>query len=117
MDELDWYAISPKMENMEMDYLRDLGIEPNFADVSRHVEDLCEPLSEWIGEQEWASDKLFELEDDNEQLESQVSNLEDKLDSLDTYARRMRRELDKMDFKGKGEIEAILDDIEDELEL
>ena len=111
MDELDWDAISPKMENMEMDYLRSLGIEPNFADVSRHVEGLCEPLSEW------ASDRLSELEDDNNELEVQVNDLEDKLDSLDTYARRLRRQLDKMDFEGKGEVEAILSDIDDELEL
>jgi len=115
MDELNWDTISPKMENMEMDYLRGLGIEPNFADVSRHVEDLCEPLSEWIGEQEWASDKLFELEDDNEQLEAQVGELECKLEEIRSYIKRMRKQLDGMEFEDKGEIEAILSDIEWEL--
>ena len=102
-----------KAEMQEMDFLRGLGIEPNFADVSRHMEEVLDPFLE----REDLRDEIDGLEYDNEELESRVSDLEDKLDSLDTYARRMRRELDKMDFVGKGEIEAILEDIEGELEL
>ena len=100
-----------KAEMQEMDFLRDLGIEPNFADVSRHMEEVLDPFLE----REDLQDEIDSLEYDNEELESRVSDLEDKLDSLDTYARRMRKELDKLDFEGKGEIEAILSDIEGEL--
>ena len=102
-----------KAEMQEMDFLRGLGIDPNFADVSRHMEEVLDPFLE----QEDLQDEINSLEYDNEELESRVSDLEDKLDSLDTYARRMRKELEKLDFEGKGEIEAILEDIEGELEL
>ena len=112
MDELDWDTISPKMENMEMDYLRSLGIEPNFADVSRHVEELFEPIFGLTDEDE---DELEELRNDNEELESNCEALEDKLDSIEDYVARMRKQLKGMDFEGKGEIEAILSDIESEL--
>ena len=113
MTELQEGTLVHKAEMLEMDYLRSLGIEPNFADVSRHMEEVLDPFLE----QEDLQDEINSLEQDNEELESQVSGLEDKLDSLDTYARRMRKELDKLDFEGKGEIEAILEDIEGELEL
>jgi hypothetical protein len=103
-----------KAEMLEMDFLKSLGIEPNFTDVSRHIEKLLAPALDTTDD---AESGLEDLRLDNEELESQVSGLEDKLDSLDTYARRMRKELDKLDFEGKGEIEAILEDIEGELEL
>ena len=102
-----------KAEMQEMDFLRGLGMNPNFADVSRHMEEVLDPFLE----QEDLQDEINSLEYDNEELESRVSDLEDKLDSLDTYARRMRKGLEKLDFEGKGEIEAILEDIEGELEL
>ena len=102
-----------KAEMREMDFLRGLGMDPNFADVSRHMEEVLDPFLE----QEDLQDEINSLEYDNEELESRVSDLEDKLDSLDTYARRMRKGLEKLDFEGKGEIEAILEDIEGELEL
>jgi predicted nucleic acid-binding Zn-ribbon protein len=102
-----------KAEMQEMDYLRSLGMDPNFADLSRHMEKVLEPFIE----QEDLQDEIDSLEYDNEELSCQVSDLEDRMESLCTYARRLRRELDKMDFEGKGEIEAILEDIEGELEL
>ena len=93
-----------KAEMLEMDYLRSLGIEPNFADVSRHMEDVLDPFLE----REDLQDEIATLEADNEELE-------DKLDSIEDYAARMRKQLKGMDFEGKGEIEAILSDIEGEL--
>ena len=89
-----------KAEMLEMDYLRSLGIEPNFADVSRHVEELLDPALELA---------------DNEELSSNCEALEDKLDSVEDYVARMRKLLKEMDFEGKGEIEDILGDIESEL--
>lgn len=111
MDELKEGEITHKAEMSEMAFLKELGIEPNFADVSRHIEELLEPL---MNEADW-SDEINDLEIENEELCSNVSNLEDKLDSIEDYARRMRKKLKEMNFEGKGEIEAILSDIEGEL--
>ena len=102
-----------KAEMLEMDFLKGLGIDPNFADVSRHMEEVLDPFLE----QEDLQDEINSLEYDNEELESKVSDLKGTIESLRIYARRMRRELDKMGFVGKGELEAILEDIEDELEV
>lgn len=111
MDELKEGEITHKTEMLEMAFLKELGIEPNFADVSRHVEELLEPL---MNEADW-SEEINDLEIENEELCSNVSNLEDKLSSIESYVRRMRKQLDAMDFENKGEIEAILSDIEMEL--
>lgn len=100
-----------KAEMLEMDYLRSLGIEPNFADVSRHMEEVLDPFLE----QEDLQDEIDGLEYDNEELESRVSDLEGKLDSIEDYVARMRKQLKGMDFEGKESIEDILDDIEGEL--
>jgi predicted nuclease with TOPRIM domain len=102
-----------KAEMQEMDFLKGLGIEPNFADVSRHMEEVLDPFLE----QEDLQDEINSLTYDNEELEGQVSDLECKLSSLGCLAKSLRKELDRLDFEGKGEIEAILGDIEDELEL
>lgn len=101
-----------KAEMLEMDYLRSLGIEPNFADVSRHVEKLLDPALDTTDD---AESGLAELKADNEELSYNCEALEDKLDSIENYAAKMRRLLKGMDFEGKGEIEAILSDIENEL--
>ena len=101
MTELQEGTIVHKAEMLEMDFLRGLGIEPNFADVSKHVEKLLDPA--------------LELVDDEEESSSNCEALEDKLNSIEDYVARMRKQLKGMDFDGKGEIEAILSDIEDEL--
>ena len=101
-----------KAEMLEMDYLRSLGIEPNFADVSRHVEKLLDPALDTTDD---AESELEDLRCDNEELSSNCEALEDKLDSIEDYVARMRKQLKGMDFEGKGEIEAILSDIEGEL--
>lgn len=102
-----------KAEMLEMDFLKGLGIEPNFADVSRHMEEVLNPFLE----QEDLQDEINSLTYDNEELEGQVSDLGCKLSSLECLAKSLRKELDSLDFEGKGELEAILGDIEDELEL
>ena len=101
MTELQEGTIVHKAEMLEMDFLRGLGIEPNFADVSKHVEKLLDPA--------------LELVDDEEESSSNCEALKDKLNSIEDYVARMRKQLKGMDFDGKGEIEAILSDIEDEL--
>lgn len=100
-----------KAEMLEMDFLRGLGIEPNFADVSRHIEELLDPALELADDE----GEIAELEADNEELSYNCEALEDKLDSIEDYVARMRKQLKGMDFEGKGEIEAILSDIEGEL--
>ena len=100
-----------KAEMQEMDFLRGLGIDPNFADVSRHMEEVLDPFLE----QEDLQDEINSLEQDNEELSYNCEALEDKLDSIEDYAARMRKQLKGMNFEGKGEIEAILSDIEGEL--
>ena len=104
MTELWEGTVVHKAEMLEMDFLRGLGIDPNFADVSRHMEEVLDPFLE----QEDLQDEIDGLEYDNEELE-------DKLDSIEDYVARMRKQLKGMDFEGKGEIEAILGDIEAEL--
>lgn len=111
MTELQEGTVVHKAEMLEMDYLRSLGIEPNFADVSKHIEKLLTPALELVDDES----ELAELEADNEELSYNCEALGDKLDSIEDYAARMRKQLKGMDFEGKGEIEAILDDIEGEL--
>ena len=111
MTELQEGTVVHKAEMLEMDYLRSLGIEPNFADVSKHIEKLLAPALELADDES----EISELEADNEELSYNCEALEDKLDSIEDYAARMRKQLKGMDFDGKGEIEAILSDIEDEL--
>jgi predicted RNase H-like nuclease (RuvC/YqgF family) len=113
MNELQEGMIVHKAEMLEMDYLRNLGIEPNFADVSRHIEKLLTPALELADNES----EISELEADNEELSYNCEALEGKLNSIEDYAARMRKQLKEMDFEGKGEIEAILEDIEGELEL
>lgn len=100
-----------KAEMLEMDFLRGLGIEPNFADVSKHIEKLLSPMLD-VAEDE---SELEDLRNDNEELDSKCEELEGTIYSIENYAAKMRRELNKMDFEGKSEIEAILSDIESEL--
>lgn len=104
-------TIVHKAEMLGMDYLRSLGIEPNFADVSRHIEKLLDPALELAADE----NEIAELEADNEELEGNCADLEGRIDSISKYAGRMRNQLKGMDFEGKGEIEAILSDIEGEL--
>lgn len=111
MNELQEGMVVHKAEMLEMDYLKSLGIEPNFADVSRHVEKLLNPVLELADDES----EISELEADNEELSYNCEALGDKLDSIENYASRMRKQLKGMDFEGKGEIEAILSDIEGEL--
>lgn len=111
MTELQEGTIVHKAEMLEMDFLRGLGIEPNFADVSKHVEKLLGPILELADDE----GEISELEADNEELSYNCEALEDKLDSIEDYVASMRKQLKGMDFEGKGEIEAILSDIESEL--
>lgn len=89
MSELQEGSIVHKAEMLEMDYLRSLGIEPNFADVSRHVEKLLAPALDTTDD----DDEIAELEADNEELSYNCEALEDKLDSIEDYVRRMRKQL------------------------
>ena len=112
MTELWEGTVVHKAEMLEMDYLRSLGIEPNFANLSKHIEKLLVPAIDTTDD---AESGLAELEADNEELSANCEALEDKLDSIEDYTRRMRKQLKGMNFEGKGEIEAILSDIESEL--
>lgn len=111
MNESQEGMIVHKAEMQEMDYLRSLGIEPNFADVSRHIEKLLAPALELANNES----EISELEADNEELSYNCEELENRIYSIKDYAARMRKQLERMDFEGKGEIEAILSDIEAEL--
>ena len=112
MTELWEGTVVHKAEMLEMDYLRSLGIEPNFADVSKHIEKLLTPALDTTDD---AESELEDLRCENEELSSNCEALEDKLDSITNYVAKMRKLLKEMNFKGKGEIEAILGDIEAEL--
>ena len=113
MNESQEGMIVHKAEMLEMDYLRSLGIEPNFTDVSRHVDKLLTPALELADNES----EISELEADNKELSYNCEALEGRIDSISNYAGRMRKLLKEMDFEGKGEIEAILEDIKGELEL
>lgn len=112
MTELWEGTVVHKAEMLEMDYLRNLGIEPNFADVSKYVEKLLSPALDTTDD---AESGLEDLRCENKELSYNCEALEDKLDSIKDYVARMRKQLKGMDFEGKGEIEAILSDIEGEL--
>ena len=92
-----------KAEMLEMDYLRSLGIEPNFADVSRHVDKLLTPVLELASNE----DEIAKLEADNRELSYNCEALENKLDSIEDDVARMRKQLKGMDFEGKGDIEQL----------
>ena len=111
MTELWEGMIVHRAEMQEMDYLRSLGIEPNFADVSKHIEKLLDPALDTTNDES----ELEDLRCDNEELSSNCEELENRIYSIKEYAARMREQLKGMDFEGKGEIEAILSDIEGEL--
>lgn len=72
MNELQEGMVVHRAEMQEMDYLRSLGIEPNFADVSRHVEELLAPLLDTTDNES----EISKLKADNEELSYNCEELE-----------------------------------------
>lgn len=116
------------VENKTREFLRTLNVDPirMSVEIDKFVDSVLDKLVELfrddlerygVGEIdcETLSDVINAIDEMHDELSYNCEALEDKLDSIEDYVARMRKQLKGMDFEGKGEIEAILSDIEGEL--